>query len=72
MRSSGIGWALGIGRTGQIVGPLIGGFLLSLKWATSDILYLIALPSLAAATAAFFLSDSGRRAGLGTQEALAE
>ena len=59
MRSSGIGWALGIGRTGQIVGPLIGGLLLSLHWRTSGILYVIALPSIVAATAAFFLSRLG-------------
>jgi MFS transporter, AAHS family, 4-hydroxybenzoate transporter len=70
MRSSGIGWALGIGRTGQIVGPLIGGFLLTLKWETSDILYLIALPS--AVAAAFFLSDSSRRNGFRRQEAMAK
>jgi AAHS family 4-hydroxybenzoate transporter-like MFS transporter len=58
MRSSGIGWALGIGRTGQIVGPLIGGLLLSLHWSTSGILYVIAVPSVVAATAAFLLSST--------------
>ena len=67
MRSSGIGWALGIGRTGQIVGPLIGGLLLTLKWGTSDILYVVAIPSVVAATAAFFLSGSTRRAGFGLE-----
>jgi len=67
MRSSGIGWALGVGRTGQIVGPLIGGFLLSLKWGTSEILYVIAVPSAVAATAAFFLSGVSRRAGFGME-----
>ena len=58
MRSSGIGWALGIGRIGQIVGPLIGGLLLSLQWGTQGILYVVAVPSLVAATAAFFLRSS--------------
>jgi len=66
MRSTGIGWALGIGRTGQIVGPLIGGLLLSLHWGTSGILRVIALPSLVAATAAFFLSDTSEQYGFGT------
>jgi AAHS family 4-hydroxybenzoate transporter-like MFS transporter len=66
MRSSGIGWALGIGRIGQIVGPLIGGFLLSLQWGTSQILYVIALLSAVAATAAFFLSAASQRSGVGT------
>jgi AAHS family 4-hydroxybenzoate transporter-like MFS transporter len=65
MRSSGIGWALGIGRTGQIVGPLIGGLLLSLHWETSRILYVIALPAVVAATAAFLLSGAAGRIRFG-------
>jgi AAHS family 4-hydroxybenzoate transporter-like MFS transporter len=60
MRSSGIGWALGIGRTGQIIGPLIGGLLLSLHWRTSGMLYLTAVPSIVAATAALVLSGTSR------------
>jgi AAHS family 4-hydroxybenzoate transporter-like MFS transporter len=70
MRSSGIGWALGIGRTGQIVGPLIGGLLLSLHWGTSAILYVVAVPSVVAATAAFCLSGAARQIQFGmTSEA---
>jgi MFS transporter, AAHS family, 4-hydroxybenzoate transporter len=61
MRSSGIGWALGVGRIGQIVGPLIGGLLLSLQWGTQGILYVIAVPALVAATAAFSLRGSSNR-----------
>ena len=30
MRTSGLGWALGIGRLGGIAAPLLGGYLLSL------------------------------------------
>ena len=29
IRSTGLGWASGIGRNGAIVGPLLGGYLLS-------------------------------------------
>jgi AAHS family 4-hydroxybenzoate transporter-like MFS transporter len=29
MRATGLGWALGIGRVGSIVGPTIGGFVLA-------------------------------------------
>jgi AAHS family 4-hydroxybenzoate transporter-like MFS transporter len=71
MRSSGIGWALGIGRIGQIVGPLIGGFLLSLQWGTTQILYVIAVPSVVAATAAFFLSGASQPAGIGSEAEVA-
>jgi len=31
VRSSGIGWAIGIGRGGAVVGPLLGGYLISLN-----------------------------------------
>src|ERR1700761_65877 len=35
VRATGVGWALGIGRIGSIVGPLVGGVLLAEKWSTS-------------------------------------
>jgi hypothetical protein len=40
--------------------------LLSLQWGTSQILYVIALPSAVAATAAFFLSGASQQSGFGT------
>ena len=43
IRSTGVGWALGIGRIGSIVGPVLGGLLLArgtpigrVFWASSD------------------------------------
>jgi AAHS family 4-hydroxybenzoate transporter-like MFS transporter len=39
MRSTGVGWALGVGRIGSIVGPLLGGvFLTSFGWKPSQML----------------------------------
>ncbi len=35
VRATGVGWALGIGRVGSIVGPLVGGALLTAKWSTA-------------------------------------
>ena len=70
MRSSGIGWALGIGRTGQIVGPMIGGLLLSMHWGTQGILYVIAVPSIVAAGAAFVLRSSSLTLSSETDRAL--
>lgn len=32
VRSTGIGWALGVGRIGSIVGPLLGGMFLTMGW----------------------------------------
>jgi AAHS family 4-hydroxybenzoate transporter-like MFS transporter len=70
MRSSGIGWALGIGRIGQIVGPLIGGLLLSFNWDTQGILYVVAVPSIIAAAAAFFLRTSSLQLRSQTERAV--
>jgi len=38
VRSTGVGWALGIGRIGSIVGPLLVGMFLEIGWNTRDIL----------------------------------
>jgi MFS transporter, AAHS family, 4-hydroxybenzoate transporter len=43
-RSTGVGWCLGIGRIGAIIGPLVGAFLVSLNWPTPSIFLLGALP----------------------------
>lgn len=59
VRSTGIGWALGVGRIGSILGPTIGGLLLGLGWAPRDLLLAAILPSLIAAGAVLAL---GRRA----------
>jgi AAHS family 4-hydroxybenzoate transporter-like MFS transporter len=62
VRATGVGWALGVGRVGSIVGPLVGGVLLSLKWSAGEVFVTAALAALCAALAAFWL---GRLAGLG-------
>jgi MFS transporter, AAHS family, 4-hydroxybenzoate transporter len=64
IRSTGVGWALGIGRIGSIVGPLVGGALLSLEWPIREIFLVAAGPMALAALAAFALSalQRGRRA----------
>jgi AAHS family 4-hydroxybenzoate transporter-like MFS transporter len=45
IRSTGTGWALGVGRLGQIGGPLVGGTLLGLGWQPSDIFLAAAGPA---------------------------
>ncbi|GAA4707880.1 hypothetical protein GCM10023215_56240 [Pseudonocardia yuanmonensis] len=54
-RSSGIGWALGVGRIGAIVGPLLGGALLTAKVPLSVNFLAFAIPGVIAATAVAFL-----------------
>src|SRR5713226_8395451 len=62
VRSTGVGWALGIGRIGSIIGPLVGGALMTAKWSTGSVFLAAASAALCAALAAFSLS---RLAGMG-------
>jgi AAHS family 4-hydroxybenzoate transporter-like MFS transporter len=38
MRSTGVGWALGVGRLGSIAGPLLGGMMLGIGWHSRGLL----------------------------------
>jgi AAHS family 4-hydroxybenzoate transporter-like MFS transporter len=56
MRSTGVGWALGIGRVGSIIGPLLGGLLLSLEHEPRRVFWAAAIPVLIASIAGFLAS----------------
>ena len=56
MRSTGVGWALGIGRMGSIIGPLLGGLLLSFEHETRRVFWAAAIPMLIASAAGFLAS----------------
>ena len=62
VRATGVGWALGIGRVGSIVGPLVGGALLAAKWSTGEVFLAAATAAFCASLAALSLS---RLAGMG-------
>ncbi|MDN5001803.1 MFS transporter [Bradyrhizobium sp. GCM10027634] len=56
IRSTGVGWALGIGRIGSIVGPLVGGAMLARDMGAQPLFAAAAVPALVAAMAAFMLA----------------
>ncbi|WP_298880383.1 MFS transporter [uncultured Bradyrhizobium sp.] len=56
IRSTGVGWALGIGRIGSIVGPLVGGAMLARDMGAQSLFAAAAVPALVAAVAAFMLA----------------
>jgi AAHS family 4-hydroxybenzoate transporter-like MFS transporter len=56
IRSTGVGWALGIGRLGGIAGPALGGALLALNWPPQQIFTFACGPALVAATATLLLT----------------
>lgn len=64
MRSTGIGWAGGIGRITSMIGPGLGGAMLAAGWGAWEIYTVIASPLLIAAAAMFIyhLLGAGERA----------
>jgi AAHS family 4-hydroxybenzoate transporter-like MFS transporter len=70
IRSTGVGWAIGIGRVGSIVGPAIAAVLLQLSIPANYVILLAVFPALVAAAAAFYL-DRIRNAFSIKEESLA-
>jgi AAHS family 4-hydroxybenzoate transporter-like MFS transporter len=52
IRSTGVGWALGIGRIGSIVGPVVGGLLLAQNTPMRDVFWAAVIPACIATAAA--------------------
>jgi AAHS family 4-hydroxybenzoate transporter-like MFS transporter len=48
IRSTGVGWSMGIGRIGSIVGPTLGGVLVAAQWDVATIINVQAVPALIA------------------------
>lgn len=58
IRSTGIGWAAGIGRIGAIAGPVLGGALLGLALPFSQNFLFVAIPGVIGAIAIAFVNMS--------------
>ncbi len=56
VRATGVGWALGIGRVGSIIGPLVAGVLIDAKWSTAALFMAAAAAAACAALASLLLS----------------
>jgi AAHS family 4-hydroxybenzoate transporter-like MFS transporter len=66
IRSTGIGWAIGVGRIGSIVGPLLAGYLLALNWSVRDIYLALSVPCLCAVVLVILLRrNANSRSGSG-------
>ena len=46
LRSTGVGAGLGVGRTGAIIGPYLGGILLAAQWTPQQLFWAAAVPAL--------------------------
>jgi AAHS family 4-hydroxybenzoate transporter-like MFS transporter len=57
LRSTGIGWSLGFGRVGSIIGPTLGGVLIQRHWANSSIFAAVAVPAVVSAVLVSLIND---------------
>ena len=57
VRSTGVGWASGVGRIGGIIGPLLGGALLALSLPFQQNFMVLAVPGLLAAIVVAFIHE---------------
>ncbi|WP_246217290.1 MFS transporter [Paraburkholderia panacisoli] len=56
LRATGVGWSLGIGRAGSIIGPVVAGQLINLQWSNTALFVAAAVPALASCLMLVFLS----------------
>ena len=67
LRSTGVGWAMGLGRGGQVIAPLIISMMLGLGWGTTQIFFATALaPFVAAVFILAFTFHADRTKVVGT------
>jgi AAHS family 4-hydroxybenzoate transporter-like MFS transporter len=62
LRATGVGWAIGVGRVGAIVGPVFGGLLLSAGIPTARLFLIVGVMSAAAALTVFGVGQHAVRA----------
>ena len=60
-RATGISWANAVGRTGSVIGSMVGGVLLSFGWELPMVFAAASVPALLAALAMFAKSRLGQR-----------
>lgn len=56
VRATGVGWAVGAGRIGAVVGPLVGGLLIGLGWSIAANFIAFAIPALVAGLITILIS----------------
>jgi len=61
LRSTGVGWSLGVGRVGSIVGPVLGGELIRLHWSNSEIFIAVAIPAVVSSLMLLLMSRGMRK-----------
>jgi AAHS family 4-hydroxybenzoate transporter-like MFS transporter len=61
LRSTGVGWSLGFGRLGAVVGPAVGGVLIAAGLSMQSLFLVAGLVSLGAAVSVLTMGGAVRR-----------
>lgn len=56
-RTTGLGWAIGVGRLGGVIGPAVGGVLIGMGFMMASTFMIFAVPIFIAGIVAFYLSS---------------
>ena len=56
-KTTGVGWAIGMGRVGGILAPLIGGLFISMGLSLSANFFIFSIPALFASVLTFYMSS---------------
>lgn len=56
VRATGVGWAVGAGRIGAVVGPMVGGLLITAGWTMAANFIAFAIPALVAGIITVFIN----------------
>ena len=56
-KTTGVGWAIGMGRVGGILAPLIGGFFISIGLSLSANFFIFSIPALIASVLSYNMSS---------------
>lgn len=62
LRSTGLGWAFGIGRFGAMIGPVLAGFLFDRQWPVEEVFNVYAIPMVIGGLAILIMYLSYREA----------
>jgi MFS transporter, AAHS family, 4-hydroxybenzoate transporter len=60
IRSTGAGWAFGIGRVGSISAPIVGGYLIALGFSRESLFFMAAIPFIFCAAALYWMWSAKR------------
>jgi AAHS family 4-hydroxybenzoate transporter-like MFS transporter len=70
IRATGVGWGLGIGRVGAIIGPLIGGWMVANHWSPNQIFMVAAVPPMIVVILLLVLRGRTSMRGVSAQDSL--